>query len=157
MRNSDDDRDMNIPPGRRRALAVAAQALYQADLTGAAEIIPEQLAPWLEEFHVTGENKEFVSELARGTLAVRAELDAVLDSRAKGWPVARMSAVDRNLLRLALFEMFYCDATPQRVVVNEIVELAKAFGGENSSRFINGILHVLLHREETADAGEKSN
>jgi N utilization substance protein B len=155
MRGIDQDNEMNIPPGRRRARAVAVQILYQADMTGSAEILSEQLTPWLEEFNVTGENKEFAEDLAKGTLAVRTELDALLAARAKGWTVARMSAVDRNLLRLALFEMFYCNSTPHRVIVNEVIELSKAFGGDDSGRFINGILHGLLRREEMREAKRK--
>ncbi|MDR1961140.1 MAG: transcription antitermination factor NusB [Gracilibacteraceae bacterium] len=151
----DDEDDIKIPPGRRRARAVAAQTLYQIDITGDGEGITEQLAPWLEEFRVAGANKNFAEDLVRGTLAVRAEIDALLADRARDWSVGRMSAVDRNLLRLALFEMFYWDATPQRVAINEIVELAKKFGGEDSGRFINGILHGLMLREENPGPSAK--
>lgn len=152
MREYIEDNEISVPAGRRRARAVAAQVLYQADVTGDAERITEQLFLWLEEFHVKGENKSFAEELTRGVLAVRAELDALLNERAKKWTVGRMSAVDRNLLRLALFEMLYCDSTPRLVVVNEAVELAKTFGGDESGSFINGILHGFLRDEDRTPA-----
>ncbi|MDR1069163.1 MAG: transcription antitermination factor NusB [Gracilibacteraceae bacterium] len=155
MRDYIEENEMNIPPGRRRARAVAAQILYQADLTGDTERIPEQLLLWLEEFHVRGENKEFAEELVCGALAARTEIDALLAERARKWEISRMSMVDRNLLRLALFEMLYRDSTPRRVVVNEVVELAKTFGGDDSSRFINGILHGFLRREDKIAAARQ--
>jgi N utilization substance protein B len=134
--------------GRRLARAVAAQVLYQIDMTGDGADAVRQLQPWAAEFKVSPRNLVFAEALVAGVLAQQAELDAVLAAQAQEWTLARMSAVDRNLLRLALFEMRCWPETPQRVAVNEAVELAKRFGGDDSGRFINGILHKLLDEAE---------
>jgi N utilization substance protein B len=133
---------------RTQARTVAAQVLYQVDVTGEREEIEAQMAPWLTEYKVPAASREFAVTLVRGVLEHMADIDARIAVQARDWTLDRMNTVDRNLLRLALFEMFYCPETPQRVAVNEVVELAKRFSGEEASRFINGILHQLMDEAE---------
>jgi N utilization substance protein B len=134
---------------RRKARLVAAQVLYQIDMTGSSDDLKVVLALWLEEAHA-GSNAEFAEALVRGTLAHRSEIDEQIASHAKDWTVSNMNVVDRNLLRLALFEMLYWPETPPVIALNEIVNLAKTLSGEEAGRFINGILHQFLPAATTA-------
>ena len=124
--------------GRRRAREVALQILYQVDLTGAP---PEEACSFLPEVtFVEEKDLAFARELVFGTLAHREALDRVIAGLSHDWPLYRMAAVDRNIMRLALYEIFHREDIPNSVAVNEAVELAKTFGGHDSSRFVNGIL-----------------
>lgn len=95
---------------------------------------------------------EFACELSRGTWSELARIDAKLDELAVGWTVPRMAAADRALLRLAVFEMLWRDDVPIAVTINEVVELAKQYGTDDSPKFINGILGTLAR--QTASAAE---
>lgn len=92
-------------------------------------------------------------DLVRGTLDNLERIDELIRSRADNWRLERMPVVDRNVLRLAVFEMLFEEDTPRLVVVDEAIELAKTFGSEQSSRFINGLLDALLKQEASAAAG----
>ena len=88
-----------------------------------------------------GAADDYARELVAGVLRHRAELDAIIQERARAWPLAQMAAVDRNILRLGLFETLHRrDTVPVSVAINEAVELAKLYGGDNSARFVNGVL-----------------
>lgn len=93
----------------------------------------------------------FANQVLSGVRRNRAEIDALLAERAANWRLERMAVTDRNILRLAAFEMLFTE-TPDRVVINEAVELAKRFGAKQSSQFVNGILDRLFR-----DRGEKQN
>ncbi|CAN5860221.1 hypothetical protein BH23ACT12_BH23ACT12_08010 [soil metagenome] len=82
----------------------------------------------------------FAAELVKGVVAHASELDELISSHAKDWKIDRMPVIDRNLLRMALFEMLYLDDVPAPVAINEAVELAKIYSTEDSSRFVNGLL-----------------
>lgn len=82
----------------------------------------------------------FASELVKGVAEHAAELDELISGHAKDWTIERMPVIDRNLLRMALFEMLYLDEVPAPVAINEAVELAKIYSTEDSSRFVNGLL-----------------
>jgi N utilization substance protein B len=97
---------------------------------------------------LTGKSLVFALDLIHGTLAHRDELDEKINAMAREWDLERMDFVDRNLMRLALFEMFFCPEIPQRVSVNEAVELAKTFCGDESAKFVNGILDRFIAEEE---------
>jgi N utilization substance protein B len=127
---------------RSRAREIVLQVLYQDDLhpdhdlRAADEFIRNRL-------HHHPESVEFALSLLRGTRRNRPELDAILVARADNWSLRRMAVTDRNVLRLAAYEILYTD-TPGRVVINEAVELAKRFGSKQSAQFVNGILDGLL-------------
>jgi len=133
---------------RRLAREMALQVLFQVDMAGEAERFPEIIEHWAAEFAVSEKSLEFVRRLVAGTLEHQEEIDQKITSTAREWALDRMNAVDRNLMRLAIFEMLYVEDTPQRVTLNEAIEIAKKFGGEDSARFINGILDKFLDAAE---------
>jgi N utilization substance protein B len=94
---------------------------------------------------------KFATSLLSGTRRNRPELDALLVAQADNWSLERMAATDRNILRLAAFEILYTE-TPGRVAINEAVELAKRFGSKNSAQFVNGVLDSLLKMREDSDS-----
>lgn len=126
---------------RRKSRELALQLLYQNDLAGtsAAEMFERT-----EEYQeAKPEVQEYASRLLLGTLARRDELDAKLAERSEHWRLGRMPAVDRNLLRLALYELLYEGDTPHAVVIDEAVEIAKKFSTPSSGPFVNGVLDAI--------------
>ena len=130
---------------RSRAREIALQALFQEDLNPRDS--RDQLAPFVDARLQEAELREFATSLVLGVLRNLDELDALLESKADNWSLSRMAATDRNVLRLGAFEIRYAD-TPDRVAINEAVELAKRFGSKQSSQFVNGILDKLIDRDE---------
>jgi len=128
---------------RSRAREVALQALFQEDLNPRDS--RDQLAPFVEARLQKEELREFATSLVLGVMRNLGELDAVLEEKANNWSLSRMAATDRNVLRLGAYEIRYAD-TPDRVAINEAVELAKRFGSKQSSQFVNGILDKLMNR-----------
>lgn len=90
--------------------------------------------------------REYAEEIVRGTIEKSAEIDAMVESYSDNWKVKRMPLVDRNILRLAVYELLYCPDTPFKVVIDEAIELAKRFGSDKAAPFINGVLDK-VHRE----------
>jgi len=129
---------------RSRAREVALQALFQEDLNPRDS--RDQLAPFVEARLQEGQLREFATSLVLGVMRNQDELDLVLESKASNWSLARMAATDRNVLRLGAYEIRYAD-TPDRVAINEAVELARRFGSKQSSQFVNGILDKLIDHE----------
>ncbi|HEY0965497.1 MAG TPA: transcription antitermination factor NusB [Candidatus Saccharimonadales bacterium] len=141
---------------------VALQSLYEyefhADDT-ASELIDEILARNIARYEETIDDKTFVEELAKGVLAHRDELDEKLQPIAPTWPIHQVALIDRNVLRIGLYELLYrAETVPPKVAINEAVELAKSFGSDNSSKFINGVLgtalRTLVKGEPDAEATE---
>lgn len=120
---------------RRRARKQAFLTLYQSDVTGVG--LDSILARWR---HYKGDLEEYAADLARGVAAERYDLDERLGSAAEGWKVDRMNAVDRTIMRLALYEMLYVEDVPPEVAVSEAVELAKGFSSEEAPAFVSGVL-----------------
>ena len=120
---------------RRTARKNAFLALYQSDVN------EQPIAPILDRWRsYRGELEGYAEELARGVEEERETLDARLNEVAVGWPVHRMSAVDRTILRLALYEMLYVEDVPAEVAVKEAIELAKGFSGDEAPQFVGGVL-----------------
>ena len=133
---------------RRRARELALQLLYQHELTGAE---PEKMQAEFEEWAKAPEDAQrFASELVDGTIANLVEIDEELAVQTAHWRVERLASVDRNILRLALFELLFCSTTPPPVVLDEAIEIAKKFGSEESHRFVNGVLDGFLKRRSEA-------
>ncbi len=130
--------------GRRQSRESAMQVLYQVDVGKMA--VNEALQNIQEQFALTGPDLEFTSQLVYGTMEKLAELDRTMAGHSREWQVERMAAVDRNILRLALYEMLYVQEIPPNVSINEAVEMAKRFGGEESGKFINGILGAVVRQ-----------
>ncbi|MBI5137690.1 MAG: transcription antitermination factor NusB [Nitrospirae bacterium] len=131
---------------RRQARESALQLLFAQDRTPLSETA---LAAFWDVSEAPEPARRYALDLANLVRAHQEELDQVIARYAENWTMDRMSRVDRNLLRLAVCEMFYVDDVPVRVTLDEAVEMAKAFGGEESGRFVNGILDRVA-REEAA-------
>ncbi len=133
---------------RRKARVQALQALFEIDSVGhdVAEILGRQTEDELLE----EESAIFMKELVDGVLSNEGEIDSVIEIYAPAWPVAQMALIDRNILRLAIFEILFNNKVPVKVVINEAVELAKTFGGDNTPKFINGVLGTV-----SAQSGKK--
>ncbi|KLU61359.1 hypothetical protein CEB3_c23000 [Peptococcaceae bacterium CEB3] len=129
---------------RRRGRETALQVLFQLDMTGEAADPGPVLDRWGEEFAVPAEDLSFARELVQGTLAHRTEIDEKLARIAAGWHLERMANVDRNVLRLTAFEILFRPDIPRPVSLNEGIELAKLFGGNDSAKFVNGVLDKLV-------------
>jgi N utilization substance protein B len=123
---------------RRKARIIALQALYEIDSVGREPETVIERALCGTEF--TEENSSFVREIISGAVKNREEIDKEIKRLAPSWPVDQLAIIDRNILRLAIFEILYDNKVPVKVAVNEAVELAKTFGSENSAKFINGVL-----------------
>lgn len=134
---------------RSRAREVALQVLYQDDLNPRHD--PADTDAFLARRLQAAELIEFGRMLVSGVRRNRAELDEILARTAANWSLARMAATDRNVLRLGAFEILYSE-TPDRVAINEAVELAKRYGGKQSPQFVNGILDRLLSDHERRKA-----
>jgi len=125
---------------RRLARETALQVLFQRDLTKESLITSEIVEHWAEEFVVPETSRPFAQELVAGTIANLEKIDQTIASFAQDWTLSRMANVDRNVMRLATYEILFCPDIPGRVSLNEAIELAKRFGGEESANFVNGIL-----------------
>jgi len=123
---------------RRKARTIALQVLFEVDsVAHDAEQALERLSA---EDSLPEEGANFARELVTGVLTNRERIDNMIQSHAPAWPVAQLAAIDRNILRLAMFEILLNNKVPVKVAINEAVELAKTFGSENSPKFINGVL-----------------
>ena len=133
---------------RRRARELALQLLYQFELTDAS---PEEMQAGFEEWRNASDDvREFADALLRGTLARIEELDEELGRQTTHWRLERLAAVDRNILRLAMYELIYEAGTPHAVVIDEAIEIAKKFGTKDSGRFVNGVLDGFVKRRAAA-------
>jgi len=120
---------------RRRARELILRALFQRDFVG-------------EEGELERPTDPYMSEVLEGIEAHRPKIDRLIEERAEGWPLERLHSVDRNILRLAIYELLYREDIPPEVAINEAVELAKKYGTERSPAFINGILDRILKEKE---------
>ena len=128
---------------RHLSRSIVLQSLFEWDLNNIAKPdVPEVLGRNVEEFAPNKTDLPFMEKLLDGVLQKQGELDLVIEKAAPDWPIDRISPVDRNILRLGLYELLFADRgeVPAKVAINEAIELAKQFGGENSSRFVNGVL-----------------
>ena len=125
---------------RHLAREVAFQFLYRFDLEGRQDDPTEELERHFKHFKIPSEVQTFTRELVIGTVRERQELDRTIEATAANWKVARMPYVDRNLLRMSLYELTHNRDTPTSVTIDEAVELAKQFGTADTASFVNGIL-----------------
>lgn len=132
---------------RRRARKQILKLLYQHDLQGGSidlwDLYQDWLAEWRErhpELEISPDRLAYIEDVLKGIDAHRDELDREIAERASGWRLERLHAVDRNVLRLGIYEMRHREDIPPEVIVDEAVELAKAYGTERSGAFVNGVL-----------------
>lgn len=135
---------------------VALQTLYEQDFRREAADdtfdLKEVLQRNIDRYEETIEDVDFITQLVEGVNVKLAELDEALQPLAPEWPIEQIARMDRVVLRMGAYELMFNSSVPPKVVINEAVELAKAFGGDNSSKFVNGVLGTMLRqRDASAD------
>ena len=147
---------------RHLARSVVLQTLFEWDTTASdVEEAKNMLIRNVEEFGGDDTDRPFMEALLDGVLAKQADLDLVIEKAAPDWPLPKIAPVDRNILRIGLFELLFADRTqvPAKVAINEAIELAKVFGGDSSGRFVNGVLGAVykeLGEPGKDEAGKKA-
>ncbi len=141
---------------RHLSRSIVLQSLFEWDLNVIErKAVIEVLDRNIEEFAPNKTDKPFMEKLLDGVLSKQTELDLVISKAAPEWPIDRISPVDRNILRLGLYELLFSERSevPAKVAINEAIELAKQFGGDNSSRFVNGVLGAVY--KEMGEPGKE--
>lgn len=135
---------------RHLSRSIAMQSLYEWDFSKKKSDLEKIVEKNLAEFGSGLEDKGFVWELVTGIIKHIDSIDKIIEKAAPQWPIDQINIVDRNVLRLGLFELLFGDkkAVPPKVAINEAIELAKGFGGESSGRFINGVLGTVFKEIE---------
>lgn len=139
---------------RRKARELALQMLFQHDMGGNN---PDQIVGTFEELQKSKPNtREFATKIFRGTVDNLEKIDDMIQNQAENWRLSRMAAVDRNIIRMSVYEFLHENDTPKLVVIDEAIEIAKKYGTQKSSQFINGILDGILKRYNLAGAEERA-
>jgi N utilization substance protein B len=130
---------------KRRAREAALQMLYQCDVgrAGAYESITSYWATRDDEHVLEGDLREFADRVVRGTLDRREEIDRLIAAHAQNWRIERMTVIDRIVLRMAVYEMLAQPDTPSKVIINEAIELARSYSGDEAVGFVNGVLDAV--------------
>ena len=132
---------------RRRARRVTLETLYEVDIANHPP--DEVIAQRLEASPMENSGVDFTTELVHGALEFQDAMDLLIARYAPEWPLDQMAVIDRNILRIAMYEFLVTDETPVKVAINEAVELAKVYGSDSAPRFINGVLGTLAdHLDE---------
>lgn len=129
---------------RRRGRESALQVLYQIDVTH--RDVGEALGLFWDNFTFDDEARSFCERLVRGVLERGDEINGLIERYAEHWKMSRMTKIDRNILRMAVYELLYCQDIPPKATINEAVDIGKKFGSEDSGAFINGILDRINQR-----------
>ena len=130
---------------RTKARAIALQVLYECDLTGHSPA--EALDYCLEEDPIEDTLADFSRQIVYGILPIVSDLDNLIAQHAPEWPLDQVAVIDRNIIRIALWEFAVSGCTPLKVAINEAIELAKWFGSDSTPRFVNGVLGSLASRQ----------
>ncbi len=135
---------------RHLSRSIAMQSLYEWDFGGKKSELKKIVDRNLKEFGPGLEDKEFAHTLAKGVADNLSQLDKIIEKAAPEWPIDQITIVDRNVLRLGLYELLYAnrDEVPPKVAINEAIELAKNFSGESSGKFVNGVLGTVFRELE---------
>jgi len=140
---------------------IALQTLYEQDFRiecGDTNFDLDQvLERNIRRYQGTVDDHDFINSLVKGVDKHQKELDVALQPIAPEWPIEQIARMDRIVLRMGLWELMHSKDVPPKVVINEAVELAKAFGGDNSSKFINGVLGTILKQQETKPVKKKTS
>jgi N utilization substance protein B len=133
---------------RRKARELALQMLFQYDMSGNE---PDMIITTFDDLQKSKPaTREFAVKILRGTVDHLAELDDMIQAQAENWRLSRMAVVDRNIIRMSVYEFLHETDTPKLVIIDEAIEIAKKFGTQKSSQFINGILDGILKRYNLA-------
>lgn len=136
---------------RHIARSIVLQSLYELDFNKEKNLdIDKVLERNIKEFGLGIEENEFINSLAHGVLKHQAQIDDIITKSAPEWPLNQITIVDRNVLRIGIFELLFSDKeqVPPKVAINEAIELAKGYGGESSGRFVNGVLGTIYREME---------
>jgi len=135
---------------RHLSRSIAMQSLYEWDFLDKKSDLEKIVERNIKEFGPGLEDKSFVWQLVTGVIANLKEINEIISKAAPQWPLNQISIVDRNVLRIGIYELLYGDkvAVPPKVAINEAIELAKSFGGENSGKFVNGVLGTVYKEIE---------
>lgn len=132
---------------RHLARTIAMQSLYEWDFRQGEDLNLEQIAKNnVEEFAPSFDDHGFIVDLVRGVLDHQKEIDTLITQFAPEWPLEQITTVDRNILRIGIFELKHNHDIPPKVAINEAIELAKTFGGESSGKFVNGVLGAIYKK-----------
>lgn len=151
---------------RHLSRSIVLQSLFEWDFNNChVEDVQDVLSRNIEEFAPGLNDATFMAALLQNILAKQPDLDLIIEKAAPAWPIERISVVDRNVLRIGLFELLFGDRNevPPKVAINEAIELAKTFGGENSGKFVNGVLGAVYKeigepgKDETTQTRDKKN
>jgi N utilization substance protein B len=137
---------------------MAMQALFYMDTQQNGS--PRMLERFCENFSLPQKVRPFFLQLVNGVLAAQPQIDILIERYSKNWKVQRMSCVDRNVMRVAVFEMLFCPDIPPKVSINEAIDVAKKFGTEESGAFINGIvdrIRIAIEKEEVPIKAVENN
>ena len=138
---------------RHLSRSIAMQSLYEWDFLEKKTDLKKIIERNIKEFGPGLEDEKFIWELVTGVAQYLSEIDKIIQAAAPAWPIEQITIIDRNVLRVGLFELLYGDreAVPPKVAINEAIELAKSFGGESSGKFINGVLGTVYKEIETKE------
>jgi N utilization substance protein B len=143
-----------VASNRHLGRIVALQTLYELDFrveVGEKELDVDQVIQRnIDRYSEVVEDKKFIEDLIRGVNEKAVELDEIIQPIAPEWPLSQIARVDRTILRIGTYELYHSSKVPPKVAINESVELAKAFGADNSSKFINGVLGTVLKKIEAS-------
>lgn len=135
---------------RHLSRSIVVQGLYEWDFFNKKKSLEQILEKNIKEFGPGLEKQDLIWQIASGVVKNLKELDKIIEKAAPEWPIDQITIVDRNVLRIGLYELLYADKeeVPSKVAINEAIELAKTFGGESSGRFINGVLGTIYREIE---------
>jgi len=139
---------------RHLSRSIAMQSLYEWDFNGKKpEFLDKIVDKNIQEYGPGLENTDFVWQLAKGVSTHLSQIDKIIEKAAPEWPLEQITIVDRNVLRMGLYELLYSkkEEVPPKVAINEAIELAKTFGGESSGKFINGVLGTVYKEIENKE------
>lgn len=128
--------------GRRKARVIALETLYQLDISDGN--VNDIIETKMEKKEIKEKVKDFILRLTNGVCKHRDEIDRLIEANAENWSLDRITVIDKNILRLASFELLYCSDIPFKVIIDEAVELGKMYGTEDSKAFINGVLDKIV-------------
>jgi N utilization substance protein B len=147
--------DWTVMVDRRKARKLALQVLYEID--GARHKPDRTLDSRLQQRGLSLSDERYARKLVEGVVEQKSEIDTIISTYASDWPIIQIAMVDRNLLRVSIYEIMLDNETPPKVAINEAVELAKIFGADSSSRFVNGVLGSVMQTLATDYENRKEN
>ncbi len=143
---------------RHLSRSIVLQTLFERDFSVSVDTDEEKIARNISEFGPGLNDNEFIDELYKGVIKKQSIIDEIIEKAAPDWPIDKISIVDRNVLRIGLYELLFSDKkqVPPKVAINEAIELAKSFGGDNSGRFVNGVLGAVYKEMGEPDKDYKA-